>query len=232
MTNAIAVFQAAPESSSDLTTYTFSSQPLGPANSSRYNLIAVNGNISSGTPSISSVTIGGTSAAVVSDGVADASVAASGRISALWIAAKSTGETGDVVVTFGAGMQDCSIGIWALYNIDSATATDTQIRTVISASVDFPSLATVDNGCAIFTIGGKTQLSTYTWSNSTERYDDTTVSPISHTGADMETDGTSVSETATASNASTLSTGACASFAPAAGATDAAQLVSSGALVG
>lgn len=242
MSNAVAVAQTSAQSSANATSYT-TAVALGPAQSSRGIVAAINAGIGSGTPTISSVkihvpTVGadptGTALAVISNGATSASLAASGRISALYGVLLPAGESGELVVTFGATMEQCGVAVWACYNMDDLQAVDVQVRTVISASVDFPALATSDNGFAIFTVGGRTQLSTYTWSNPTERYDATVESPTSHSGADMETSGASVSETATASNASTLSTGVCASWAPATGggAGGAAQLVNSEALVG
>jgi hypothetical protein len=119
-------------STTDLTTYTFSSRAIGDAAGDRKVVVAAVGQRVSA--SIASVTVGGISASlVIAQPVNDGS-----RTVELWQAAVPTGTTADIVVTFNTGASaHCGIGVWAVYGAGSA-AHDTL------GSIASPGTGTID----------------------------------------------------------------------------------------
>jgi len=111
--DAIIAFLQATQIGTDLTTYTFSGQNFGTANTARYIIVSISGRAAAAR-TISSVTIGGVSAsAVVSNPSADGTNRA-----AIYVAAVPTGTSGDVVITWSAGMVRCQIGLYSALNIN------------------------------------------------------------------------------------------------------------------
>lgn len=149
----------------DLTTYTFSSQNLGTADASRYIIVGVLSRRAAGTPSISSLTIGGVSAAAV---VAQTNTASGSDIAALYIAAVPTGTTGDIVVTFDAAMLRCAVVAYRAVGIASATASDTDSSTATdpTCNLDVPA-----GGFAIGVACTGNAGASFTWTGLTENYD-------------------------------------------------------------
>lgn len=99
---------------SDVSTYTFSSQNLGAADSTRRIVVCIE---SRGTTSqtVSSVTVAGVSATEVRQ------QATGFNVVAIYIAEVPSGTTGDVVVTFADAMLRCAIQMYRLVDIDSTT---------------------------------------------------------------------------------------------------------------
>ncbi len=98
------------------TTYTFSDVPIGDAETGRMVVVGVFGDRNVGTPStVTSVTIGGTTATSVASRTDDS------LIVNLRHAQKDTGETADIVVTFGQAQSQCVIAVFALYGLASHT---------------------------------------------------------------------------------------------------------------
>lgn len=159
-----------------------------------------------GTISCTGLTIGGSAATSV------VAINASTRSASIWIRELNTGTTANIFPTFSEAIECAALIVWALYNLSSATAVNTQVNTGVGTDA-FPALTNSANGVAVWGYGGQTNLSTWTWSGGpTERADQTVESPVSHTGADSTTSGTSITATATPSDGGTLGTGACASF--------------------
>jgi len=141
----------------DLTTYTFSTQSIGDANSSRKVIVGVHGSINFQT--VSTVTVGGISATIL---VQEATL---GIVAAIAIAEVPTGTTADVVVTFTGAMDRCAIGIWRAVGSISMTPIDTGSST---ADPGTDTLTSVIGGyCVCVGTGGDTA----TWTNATENYD-------------------------------------------------------------
>ena len=192
----------------DRTTYTFSTVAIGTAGANRHVAVSVHASDLSGSTGITSVTIGGVGATQVVIQAGD--IAGVSFTTAIYIAAVPTGATGDVVVVFAGGRSRCGIGVWAVYDLLSATAVDTQVKTSVVAAVAFPALATDADGVAIFAVGsGGT--TTHSWSSATEDFDEAVEAGQSHSGASISTTGASISETVTASG-DTEQAGVCASF--------------------
>ena len=130
-------------STSNLTTYTFSGVSLGTPHATRYIIVGVV-SIASSSRTISSASIAGISATLSSN----ASGFTEGR---MIIAAVPTGETGDVVVTHSGGCTSCAIGVWAAYNIGSTTANHAVTAVAsggsFSISVNVPANQTIRYAC-------------------------------------------------------------------------------------
>lgn len=121
------------EDGTALTTYTFSSQAIGSADSGRYVIVGVNAYNATANRSISSATIGGISATIV---VEEHATSGGGYFdTGIIIANVPTGTTADVVVVWSAGQSACGIGTAAAYNLQSGTATATDSDTSVPGSI-------------------------------------------------------------------------------------------------
>ena len=159
---------------SDFTTYTFTAQPLGSASSSRRIVVAVAGRHFSTAISVSSVTIGGVSAAI---DVATGSALNTVAIASL---AVPTGTTGDVVITFSSGSQRCGIAMWT---VDGAASTFSAGGTGTGGA----SVASVAGGCVI-AHALNTASEAATWTGITKRYEEAIEgTTILHSGGDVAT---------------------------------------------
>ena len=165
-------------STSDLTTYTFSTQALGAAHSNRRIAVFISGSAAASGRTISTVTINSASAAVVSDGVTSASADGGGgsttRLSALWIATVPTGTTGDIVITFSGAVERCAISVYRLLNTGTTAhhvANDTTITSnAFSTSLNIPGSGAAIGGVAA---DGNSAARTWTATNITENVDAT-----------------------------------------------------------
>lgn len=148
-------FRAHPVDASSQTTYTFSSVAIGAADASRVVVVAVTGARGAGTPSISSVTIGGVSATLgryETNGFS-ASVG-------IYAAVVPTGTTADVVVTWDSGMNRCGLGVWTCNGLNSLTP----VHTVASqADPATGTLTTVAGRPAFAVYYQRSDPSTVTW---------------------------------------------------------------------
>lgn len=162
MAAAISFLQTA-DSATDATEYTFASQNLGAAASDRAIIVGVHARKLGGAVSVA-VTVGGVSAtSVVTQWGGDSN----DNVSALFIAEVPTGTTGDVVVTFGAGVLRCGIGMWRATGIDT-TAFDTGV------SVVNPMSTTIDIEAGGVAVGASTvtgNTGSTAWTGLTEVYD-------------------------------------------------------------
>lgn len=104
-------------------TYTFSSTSIGAASVSRLVVVTVGFCDRIGTGrTISSATIGGVTATINTQ-INDAASTAPGV--GIVSAVVPTGTTGDVVINFSGLVHGCGIGVFTLYDLISATPTDT-----------------------------------------------------------------------------------------------------------
>lgn len=160
----------------NLTAYTFSSQSLGTAAVDRRIIIGVAGS-GANAGAVSTLTVGGVSATNI---IALENVDTETEI---WIADVPTETTGDVVVTFAAVKARCGIGVYrAIGSRSGAIATSSSTADPMSASLLIPY-----DGIAVG-VGMDQSTSTYTWTNLTERYDETVEGTISHTGSSLNSD--------------------------------------------
>lgn len=173
------LFLQTTNSTSDLATYTFVAQNIGTAAAERQIIVLVVGRKTGATTSISSMTVGGVAATIAvqrSNNVTNTNVAG------IAIANVPTGTTGDVVVTFGAGMVRCGIGVWRADNLLSATASDTDssVANDPSVTLDVPNYGfIIGGGCTAASTGA-------TWTGLNEKYDAVIESALTHSGASQE----------------------------------------------
>ncbi len=146
----------------DLTTYTFSTKSFGTATSDRIVVVGIAARSSTGSITISSVTIGGVSATVR----ASAINAGSGtEFASIYTASVPTGVTGDVVIVFSGGMQRCAVMIYRMVGASSAVPNDSQTDTTLTGQVLSVSMNCPANGVIIgagFSASGGTAASTWT----------------------------------------------------------------------
>lgn len=163
----------------DLATYTFASQNFGAAASDRYIIVTIMARKSGASTTITGVTIGGVTATEV---VQRTNNVTNSDIAGIFIAAVPTGTSGDVVVTLGATMVRCAIGLYATTGLSSATPydSDSSVASPPSVSLDVPV-----NG---FIIGaGLTAASTTaTLTGITEDYDSTLETFVTFAGGHDE----------------------------------------------
>ena len=162
-------------SASPLTTYTFSSQALGAAHTNRKIVVTIESSDNNASRTISSVTVGGISAGVVSDGTTSAVVnsgSGDSRIAAQWIAAVPTGTTGDIVVVFSGEMDQCAISVFRMINAATTAFhvnTDNSVSSdILSATLNIPGFGAAI-GSAL--IRGTAAQQTVTWGGLTEVVD-------------------------------------------------------------
>lgn len=164
-TPAVATYIVTGVSSTNLSTYTFTSANIGTAAADRIVLVAITarGN-TAGNFTVGSVTIGGNAATVDST-----TNAGNGReVSTFAYLLVPSGTTATIVVNFNGGTMDvCATHI---YNINGQ-ASNTPVGSAVSYS-PAPSAApgTQTNGCAVCCVMGDTNTN-YTWTNATEDYD-------------------------------------------------------------
>lgn len=157
-------------STSDLTTYTFSSQNLGTADAGRYIVVCVSARNTAGSLTVSSVSVGGVSASSITQITNSGS---NHNVAAIAICAVPSGTTGDIVVTFAAGALRCVVNAYRLVDIDSATPSDTvtSIANDPTGALDVPA-----GGAAIGVSNSGTGATATSWTGITEDYDAVTES--------------------------------------------------------
>ena len=130
-----------------LTTFTFTAEALGSAG--RRHIVISLGWYAATT--LNSVTVAGVGATIVA-----AAAVAGGRNSAIAIASVPAGTTGNVVATFSGATGGCFIGIYALYNLKSATPVDTDTTTGATGSNYFLDLSAdvAARGLVVAVFGG------------------------------------------------------------------------------
>lgn len=165
------------ESSSALSSYTFSSCSIGTAATGRRVIVGIAA--SGGSAATASVTIGGNAAtqAEYLDGTASGSVP-----SGIYILQVDAGTTADIVVTFSSSRTSCGITVLAAYDLLSSTKTfsgNSQANPPSVGSVSCSAGGIIVAQVAIYS--GTT--STLTWTGLTERYDGAVISQISQSVA-------------------------------------------------
>lgn len=160
-------FQATTFDGTSQTTYTFAGQNIGSASSTRYVIVAA-ALTASASRTISSVTVGGISAtAIVTDDVTNFFFY---RLS-LYIVAVPTGSTASVVVTASGACDAAAISVWAAYDLNSATAVDSDVSPDSVSPFDVPSMSTSADGILVAATTYFSDAGSVAWTNATERSD-------------------------------------------------------------
>jgi len=193
-------FQATTFDGTAQTTYTFAGQNIGSASSTRYVVAAVS-LISSSARTISSVTIGGVTATVVPNGQTE--TLSFQYTIAFYIAAVPTGSTASIVVT-ASGVCDAAAlsGVWAVYDLNSATPVDSDGDPTGASPFSVPSVTTSADG--ILLAAGmylrNSGTAAFGWTNATERSDLSSSfsgATVGNSAADASTSGAGVAVSAT-----------------------------------
>jgi hypothetical protein len=193
-------FQATTFDGTAQTVYTFAGQNIGAASTTRYVVAAV-ALISSAVRTVSSVTIGGVTATVVPNGQTE-TLSFRYHI-AFYIAAVPTGTTASVVVTASGACDAAALsGVWALYDLSSATPVDSDGDPTGASPFSVPSVNTSADG--ILLAAGmylrNSGTAAFGWTNATERSDLSSSfsgATVGNSAADAATNGAGVVVSAT-----------------------------------
>ena len=170
---------------SNQTTYSWTSRSLGTAASDRIIVVEVGAGGGTDYAVISSGSIGGETATTVSG-------AAIGRncFAGLMYASVPTGGTGTISITFSGSKGRCYISWWALYGADTThTDADEKTSETFANSINLTNLTVPSGGAAFFSFQGTTGAAG-TWSGATERTDSSHESSNRHSSADTDIEGT------------------------------------------
>lgn len=170
---ATATFIAGVVDGANLTTYTFTSAAIGTSSPDRIVVVCAVGAVGSVSPTISSVTVGGNTATVLSQTTMDstATLFVTAGIAAI---AVPTSSTATIVVAFSSGMARAAIEVYSVtgaigigpFNTSTvASSTGTSLtRTIVSPTEGCVIGITVSNGAGAVPTG-------FTWTNTTEDAD-------------------------------------------------------------
>lgn len=184
-------FVTSNSSTTDTNQYTYSSQSLGTAASDRYIAIVTGARKAGAGFTLSSVTVGGQSATIVTQVT---NTATNSDTAGIAIAAVPTGTTGDVIVTWSTTVLRNYIGIYRLDNLASplsptvATSTAANPTGAINTNVGDCALGSALTAAA----------TTASWSGITEDFDSTVESFVTYTGAHLPITSASTPLTMTA----------------------------------
>lgn len=126
--------------------------------------------------------------------------------SEIWSALVPTGITATIVVNHDGVMISCSVGVWAMYDVET-TPSDTGSGLSSTLGIDIPA-----NG--ILVANSHTEGAAVTWVGATENFDDTTLGDAGtgHSGASRQ--ATSAETDTTVSTSGTANYIVAASWAP------------------
>lgn len=170
-------------STSNESTYTFSSRAIGLADDDRHVIVAVSLRDDSDNGRVTNVSVGGvaaTEAVGAEVGISSVHIHAS-----IWIAKVPTGTTATVVVECFTTSTDCAITLYRVTGIASATASDTDDATVSSGGGSLPAMELdIPNGGGVAVGCGcdNDSSESATWTGLTED-DDFDVDNSRHTAA-------------------------------------------------
>lgn len=153
-------------SGSSLTSYTFSSMPIGDAASDRLVVVGVQARVSSGQSNVTSVTIGGVAATEIATIDPDPGTTTIG----LWQAAVPTGTTASVVVSFGGQTQtECGLAVFSIRNMGSTTPSDTVATSGSTRNTHSTTGLTVPDGggAVLFALDTDANSTAFSWSGAT-----------------------------------------------------------------
>jgi hypothetical protein len=139
------------------TTYTFSGQSLGEASLRRRIVVAVTGTRSTAS-TVTSVTIGGTTATLVAG-------PSRNTASAFAYLDQNSSTTGDVVVTFGATRDNCTIAVYNLINLKNAAEIGSAFPAGATASTISTGNFSVSAGGFVIVQLNKGNNDAVTWTN-------------------------------------------------------------------
>lgn len=165
------------------TTTTFTAAAIGAAAADKLVFVFTSVKSTDADPgtTVSAVTIDGISAAEVTGITAYANGSARRNRVQLWWALVTTGPTGDIVLTFNSSNGTAQIAVFAVTGADTTTpVSDKQGNSATSGtSLSFSAITIPTNGAGIgagVSTAARGASNTFTWTNLTERSDDSAVS--------------------------------------------------------
>lgn len=177
-------------SGTSASSFTFSSQSIGTADTNRIVFVAVGATGNSGV-TVSSVTIGGNNATLVNSGSIGF-----GTMTCAYLVVPS-GTTATIVANFSGSQNRCAIDVYAIYNAkttpyDTALTQQSATSSTITNNVDIPRNAT----CIYTYVAGGGYLAS-SYSSATEDYDGTIAGSTSRSGARKSGEALNHTETLT-----------------------------------
>lgn len=162
-----------------ITTFTFSSESLGVADSTREIYVLISHSSNGTVRTVNSSTIGGVAGTTVTqDGYGDGSGQSLGT--AIIRANVPTGTTGDIVINFSGFCSSCAIGVVRVLskttNVDQASNAGTDALTPATNSAN---VNTTLGGAVLACWACSDVPYDVTWTNCTEKYDGSTASATS-----------------------------------------------------
>ena len=160
---------------------------IGTASADRRVVVAASGaRTSAGKRTVSSMTIGGVTAQ--QDSITGPSAQADGND--IWSAVVPTGSTADIDIVWSAAMLNMGINVWTVTGGVSTRVAVHDTLEVGHASAALSGTITVPtDGVLIANAYGDGTLRTWSWTNATERSDESLESTASHSGADASVAG-------------------------------------------
>lgn len=177
------------------TTFTFSSVGLGAAASDRYIIVSVAARKAGTGGTISSVTVGGETATIITQ--ITNSGDSNSHVAGLAIAHVTSGTTGDIVVTMNTDHLRMAIGVWRAVSLSSPTPHDYGSSTATNPTYDIDVLA----GGFVVGMASTSNTSTFSWTGIDEDFDTSPHTFLAHSGAHtiFDTEQTNLTVTATPS---------------------------------
>lgn len=198
------------DESSDTTVYTYSDVDLGPAVASRVILVQTSaGNLIPGSD-VSGITVGGTAMTLGVRSTSSEGSPTGAYDTEIWYKDGVSGETGDVVVTYGgnrAWQHTAVVTLTGCATSPHATATDTAGNPL---SIDIA----VEAGGIIFGAFTSNSNTTVSLNNLTELYDEGSSNETNAGGAAIFASGDTETITGTFASAGSRKRGAAVSFSP------------------
>ena len=151
-------------SSTDATSYTFSSEAIGSPAENRVIALCI-GSRSANSTTVSSITIGGVSA---TKQVEYRNLSNGTTLANIWTAEVPTGSTADIVVTFSGPVYRCGVGIYRIVGIQSQVPYSSNGATANNVSID---MNTPDAEAAVIAMCTTNADGSTTWTGLTEDCD-------------------------------------------------------------
>ncbi|MDP6584476.1 MAG: hypothetical protein QF535_07450, partial [Anaerolineales bacterium] len=173
----VSFIAATDDTSNQASTYTFSGQSFGAAAANRQIVVVVQGAHNAGR-TVSSMTIGGISAAQINRAGSSTNYPVE-----IWSAAVPTGASGSIVVVWSGSSNRASIGVWAMYGAETnAYAVADANNNPLSNTIDVPANGVII-GTAVDGFTGAGRASAWAWTNLDEDFELDSETTHLHTGA-------------------------------------------------
>ena len=179
-------FGASAHSSTNTSTFSFTSLDFNIDNPERLVVVAVNYYEFDTSASVTSITVGGVTPTLVTSGFRAVTGGSGSFVYSRLYQVQPTGTSGTVALTFNRSIDlGCSVGVWSAYYLNSTTAVST------ATANDSVNLTVQPGDAVIATASGVYDATGTTWTNATENYD-TSSNRMTRSGASVlsSTNGT------------------------------------------